>query len=189
MSSSKTHRARMVSTTPGRLRIKYRHARNNPSLLNRIKGGLEARSGVSQVRVNPVTGSFVVHYDPARCDKAGIFRCLQDIDVIVEDLTHGPSVIPPQTTLTANEAIRDLNTRLSRWTGLPIDLRTVLPLAFVGAGLWSLIRNGLMIEKVPAWLLFWLGFDLFVKARPQEPALSAQELTSTRRTRHHSDPP
>jgi|UPI00047E444D copper chaperone CopZ len=179
----------MVSTTPGRLRIKYRHARNNPSLLNRIKGGLEARSGVSQVRVNPVTGSFVVHYDPARCDKAGIFRCLQDIDVIVEDLTHGPSVIPPQTTLTANEAIRDLNTRLSRWTGLPIDLRTVLPLAFVGAGLWSLIRNGLMIEKVPAWLLFWLGFDLFVKARPQEPALSAQELTSTRRTRHHSDPP
>jgi hypothetical protein len=81
-----------------------------------------------------------------------------------------------------------LNTRLSRWTGLPIDLRTVLPLAFVGAGLWSLIRNGLMIEKVPAWLLLWLGFDLFVKARPQEPAPSAQELKYARHGKHRPDP-
>ena len=125
MSSRKTHRARTLSATPGRLRIKSRHARNNPSLLNRIKGGLETRSGVSRVCVNPTTGSFVVHYDPVRFDKAGIFKCLEDIDVIVEDLTHAPSVVPPQTTPTAGEAIRDVNLRLSRWTGLPIDLRTV----------------------------------------------------------------
>jgi hypothetical protein len=39
----------------------------------------------------------------------------------------------------------------------------VLPLAFVGARLWSIGRKGLMIESVSGWLFLWLAFDMFVK--------------------------
>lgn len=170
ISSRKTHRARMISAIPGRLRIRTRHARRNPALLSRIKGILEAKPDVSRIHVNPITGSFTVHYDSGRYGKDGILKALQDLDVIVEDVTHAPSVAPPKATLTVNEAIDDLNLRLSRWAGLPVDLRTVLPLAFVGAGFWSIFRNGLMLEKAPGWLLLWLGFDLFVKTRPHDAA-------------------
>ncbi|HYE34588.1 HMA2 domain-containing protein [Methylocaldum sp.] len=178
MNSSTTHRARIVSAVPGRLRITSRRTRHNGPLLDRIKGNLEAKSEVSRVHVNPTTGSVTVHYDSGRCDKAGILKWLQDVDVIVEDLTHAPSVAPPlAATLTVNEAIYDLNTRISRWTGLPIDLRTALPLAFVGAGLWSMLRNGLMIEKVPGWFLLWLGFDLFGKTRTHDVAERKSEAS------------
>jgi copper chaperone CopZ len=170
MSSRKTHRAWMASATAGRVRLKSLHTRHNPALLERIKSALEAKPEVSRVHVNPTAGSFTVHYDSSRCDKAGILKSLQDLDVIVEGVTHAPSVASPETTLTVNEAIDDLNRRLSSWFGLSVDLRTVLPLTFVGAGLWSIVRNGLMLEKVPGWLLLWLGFDLFVKTRPHDVA-------------------
>jgi hypothetical protein len=173
MNSSATHQVRIVSAVPGRLRIKSRGTYRNPALLNRIKGDLEAKREISGVHVNPTTGSITVHYDSGRCDRAGILKWLQDIDVLAEDLMRARSAVPATAEpLTVIEAINDLNTRLSRWTGLPIDLRTVLPLAFAGAGLWSMVRNGLMIEKLPGWLLLWMGFDLFVKTRPHDRARS-----------------
>jgi hypothetical protein len=182
MSLSTACRAWVVSAVPGRLRIK---SGRNPSLLGRIKSALEAKSEVFRVRVNPTAGSFTVHYDADRYDKGGILRSLQDLDVLVEDMTHAPSVAPPESPLTVNEAINDLNTRLSRLIGFPVDLRTLLPLAFVGAGLWSMLRNGLMIEKVPGWLLLWLGFDLFVKTRPHD--VAQPELKSARAGKRSAD--
>jgi len=183
MSASTACRARIVSAVPGRLRIK---SGRNPSLLSRIKDALEAKSEVSRVQVNPTTGSFVVHYDTERSDKGGILKSLQDLDILVEDVIHAPSVASPEATLTVNEAINDLNSRISRWAGFRVDLRTVLPLAFVGAGLWSMLRNGLMIEKVPGWLLLWLGFDLFVKTRPHEVAQSASDREPARGGTHRA---
>ncbi len=60
-------------------------------------------------------------------------------------------------------AINDLNQRIRRATGHPVDLKLELPLAFVGAGVWSIGRKGLMIESVPGLLFLWLAFDIFVK--------------------------
>jgi hypothetical protein len=65
-------------------------------------------------------------------------------------------------------AIDDLNQRISAATGLPINLKLALPLAFVGAVLWSIGRKGLMIEMVPGWLFLWLAFDMFVKLHPAD---------------------
>ncbi len=131
--------------------------------MKRIKADLEARQGVGGVNVNPVNGSITVHYDPAQHSTAGILGLLEDVDVLVDSLTDIPGL--DGDTPTVGEAMGDLNARLARF-GLPIDLRVLLPLAFVGAGAWSIARNGLMLEKVPGWLLLWLGFDLFVKTHP-----------------------
>jgi hypothetical protein len=171
MSMKTTHRARIASHVPGRLRVRVGRGRHNPAALNRIKHGLEARKGIGGVDVNPATGSVTVRYDPKCHSTAGVLGLLKDMDVLVESLAHVPTVAETgagAATLTVGEAIDDLNARFARWTGLPIDLRTVLPLAFMGAGVWSILRNGLMLEKVPGWLLLWLGFDLFVKTRPHD---------------------
>ena len=65
-------------------------------------------------------------------------------------------------------AIDDLNQRISAVTGLPINLKLALPLAFVGARLWSIGRKGLMIETIPGWLFLWLAIDMFVKLHPAD---------------------
>jgi hypothetical protein len=68
------------------------------------------------------------------------------------------------------EALNDLNRRICGATGVPVNLKILLPLVFAGAGLWSISRRGLMIEAVPGWLFLWFAFDMFVKLHPSEKA-------------------
>lgn len=66
-------------------------------------------------------------------------------------------------------AIDDLNARFHAVTGIPVDLKLVMPLTLAGAGIWSIGKNGLMLESVPGTLLLWLAFDMFVKLHPGAP--------------------
>ena len=52
--------------------------------------------------------------------------------------------------------------------GIPIDLKLALPLVFVGAGLWSIGKKGLMIESALGWLFLWFSFDMLVKLHPTD---------------------
>jgi hypothetical protein len=63
-------------------------------------------------------------------------------------------------------AIEHLDARLTAATGLPINLKQLLPLSFAAAGLWSIGKRGLQIEQVPGWLFLWFAFDMFVKLHP-----------------------
>jgi copper chaperone CopZ len=51
---------------PGRLRVRSRLFRNNADLGAAVRSQLGAADGVRSVSVNPVTGSVLVFYDPAR---------------------------------------------------------------------------------------------------------------------------
>lgn len=172
MPAQTTHKARIASHTPGRLRVKVARGKPDAAAMRRIKAGLEARPGIAGVGVNPANGSITVHYDPKHHSTAGILGVLEDVDVLVDSLTDIPGL--ETQALTVGEAIGDLNARLSRRVGWPIDLRVVLPLLFVGAGTWSILRHGLMLGKVPGWMLLWLGFDLFVKTHPPDRAGTAR---------------
>ena len=70
------------------------------------------------------------------------------------------------TPLTLAEAADDLNRRL-KIVDLGLDLRTLLPLWFLGVGIWSIAKAGLGIERVPGLFFSWLAFDAFVKLRPR----------------------
>ena len=138
-----------------------------------IKAGLDPHKGVHGVKVNGSTGSVTVKYDHARHNKASILGLLEDLDVVVQSMGSmaptealkpgGDEAVPPEGFLAA---VNDLNRRIYEKTGTPIDLKLVLPLAFAGAGLWSIARRGLMIEAVPGWLFLWFAFDMFVKLHP-----------------------
>jgi hypothetical protein len=117
---------------------------------------------------------------------AGILRFLEDLDVVVDSIAHLPSLDngtavteSPGTAPAFITAINDLNQRLRKTTGLPIDLKQLLPLAFAGAGFWSIARRGLMIESVPGWLLLWFAFDIFVKLHSERDNRPATVLPDT----------
>ncbi len=168
------HRAHVASLTPGRLRIKMNPQHRDALTLQGIQSDLQSHEGVSDVRVNPANGSLTMNFDKSRFSAKGIMGLLEDVDVLVESVGHSPGVEggshdggPASTGLIA--AVEDLNRRIKSATGLPIDLKLVLPVSFVGAGLWSVARRGLMIETVPGWLFLWFAFDMFVKLHPIRP--------------------
>ena len=169
--SSSRHPAQIASLVPGRLRLRLHRNSRDAQVMHRIKSGLESHEGIHDVRVNTLSGSVTVRYDHKRQGAAGILGWLEDLDVMVESIGHLPSVdggeSPGGPGFSA--AIEDLNRRLYGLTGLPIDVKLVLPLAFVGGGIWSTVRKGLMIETVPGWLFLWFAFDMFVKLHPNHP--------------------
>jgi hypothetical protein len=145
-------------------------------VLNRIKEHLGKHDGIDQVNVNAATGSVTVNYNPQQRNVTEIRQVFEDMDVIFGNLSDAPSVDASLLTsgkgeapLTFVGAVEDLNKHLSQMMGIKIDLKIALPLAFVGVGLWTVIRNGFKFEQVPGWVFLWLAFDSFVKLHPSHP--------------------
>jgi len=168
---SKSRKAHVKSHVPGRLRFKLHHNSRDPETLEGIQRQLKAMRGIDEVRVNSANGSVTVNYDHGHHSMSGILGVLEDLDVLVESIGHLPSVGDSNHANGAERpeflvAIDELNQIIRQKTSLPINLKLVLPLTFLGAGLWSIGRRGLMIESVPGWLFLWFAFDMFVKLHP-----------------------
>lgn len=169
----------VASHVPGRVRVKLHAEHRDAQAMEDLRRQLAAKAGIEDVRLNPACGSVTVRYDHARHSMAGILGFLEDLDVVVDSIGHLPSVGEGFTGNGSEApefitALNHLNQRIRRTTGLPVDLKLVLPLTFAGAGIWSLARKGLMIESVPGWLFLWFAFDMFVKlhsrhTQPREP--------------------
>ena len=178
--------AKIASHVLGRLRLKLHPQDRDQATLDAIQNKLQSLPGIDKVRLNPVAGSVTVHYDRTHHSMAGILGFLEDLDVVVDAIAHLPTLEngteatgSPGGTPAFITAINDLNQRLRQTTGLPIDLKQLLPLAFAGAGLWSIARRGLMLERVPGWLLLWFAFDIFVKLHSERDSQSITVLPDT----------
>jgi hypothetical protein len=165
------HRAHVASLTPGRLRIKLNPRNRDAPTLHGIRADLQSREGVSDVKVNPANGSLTMNFDKGHYSAKGIMGLLEDVDVLVESVgdlpeaeggSHGGGLASSGFLA----AVEDLNRRIQSATGLPVDLKLVLPIFFASTGLWSVAKRGLMIETVPGWIFLWFAFDLFVKLHP-----------------------
>ncbi len=171
------YHGQVVSAVPGRLRIRLHPSKRHQTVMDGIKNGLDSREGIHDVRLNRSTGSITVKYDHSRFSKRNVLSALEDLDVVFQCLkdemdSGGPENGQDDAFASAGflEAINDLNRKLFRVTGVPINLKIFMPLAFAGAGLWSISKRGLMIEAVPGWLFLWFAFDMFVKLHPSETA-------------------
>jgi hypothetical protein len=165
------HHAKLASSTRGRMRIKIHRQDRSPALLQHVKRHLEAQTGVGTVTVNEATGSVTIPYDHTQQDREDIFRVLKDLDVVIEETFHPPKVDDAIAETSGTGAglpvaVEDLNRYIRRTIGVPVDLKVLLPLGLVGAGLWSIARRGLLIDTVPGWVYLWLAFDAFVKLHP-----------------------
>jgi cation transport ATPase len=145
--------------------------------MNGVKERLDSREGVHHVRLNNATGSITVRYDHDRHSTQSVLGLLEDLDTVFQSLGHEAEMASPEGEVGEAfasagfvEALNDLNRRIYGTTGIPVNLKILMPLLFAGAGLWSISRRGLMIEAVPGWLFLWFAFDMFVKLHPSENA-------------------
>jgi hypothetical protein len=177
--------AHVASTTPGRLRLRVHHPQRHRQLLSTIQQRMEAQQGTHDVRVDPRTGSVLVHYDPHRQTQTGILSVLHDLGVVAADTARGLDLDVPEldgaTHSQASEsvvtALSDLDRQIALLTGHKVDLKLLFPLALGGIGLWAAARRGLGLTEVPAYVLLWYAFDSFWKFHRELPQSSERGAT------------
>ncbi len=174
MSHGLPHRllhARIASYVPGRLRIKLQPRSRQPHAVEQLKEQVGACDGVHEVTLNPRAGSVTVHFDDQRHSITSVLQLLQDLDVVFAELARMPRSEPPlcascvgQPSASA-QIVDGVAARLPRLARRGLNLKMVIPLAFAGAGLWSIARQGLM-EGSPGWLLLRLALETFTTLNP-----------------------
>jgi hypothetical protein len=156
---------------PGRLRLRFRQARQHPELLDRLQTALEARPEVRAVAANPAATSLTVTYDAQRYSETSLLAVLADLDVLVAAVTGAPQLEAPagpsQAAVTVMEALDDLDRRVLALTGHTLGLRVLFPFGLAGLGIVLTVENGLGLGTLPGWLPLWLAFDAFVKLYPR----------------------
>ena len=164
--------AHIASDTPGRMRIKLRQGGRQPVFMNGLKEKMSLRHGMRRVRSNSTTGSLTFDYDRDKLTRDGILAFLEDLDVVVSEMTPAFSGEAPEEVMDASpprsflQAVEDLNMRIRRTTGIDINLKLALPLMFASMGVWAIGKQGFRMATVPGWAFLWVAFDMFVRLHP-----------------------
>jgi hypothetical protein len=144
---------RMVHAIPGRVRLKVPKLRHNPTLARLIQERLGAVPGIQGVEVTPLTGSVVVRFDPQIVTAP---ESLMNLSETLTDLFPGldltqwvdfvrQSLSGEAAGLSWPEVVVDygagLKACLARALGGLLDLRILIPLAFLYFGLPRLLKE------------------------------------------------
>jgi hypothetical protein len=184
-STPQRHRGRVVSHTPGRVRIRLDAVHRQTAVLGHLAQGLVGQDGVSAVSVNARPGSVLVHYDHRRLMFDALLDTCHDLGLILHDVAEGgeidtedvaqpvgvaPEVGHSSTAVTVMDALTDLDRRLSRLTGGKLDVKLLFPVCLGVLGVRQIAMSGLGLAEVPAYVLLWYAFDSFYKLHQRRTA-------------------
>lgn len=158
---------RIVSAIAGRVRLKVPRRGGMLEEMQRITDALTSRAGVSDVQVNPQTGSILVRYDPEHGSLDNLRSALQHLGIIINQETT--SEMPPSSGGEASEAsvnitrkLIELNTRVGRATNGLGDLRLFVPLGLGAITIRQIIRHGLKLNDLPWYVTGWYAYQSFI---------------------------
>jgi hypothetical protein len=156
---------RIISATPGRLRVRVDRPFRDAELMNQVRDRLEKQAGVDVVTTRAASGSVLVNYDRHAHSRDDILAQLRDAGLVVLGVTTGD--VPPELGNSKGAAsivavVDELDRRLSLYTGRRVDLKLLFPLTLGGIGVWQWLRYGPGFNTAPAYLLLWYAFDSFV---------------------------
>lgn len=157
-------KAHLVHHLPGRLRLKLPEAKGNPELLEDVRLTISAAEGVTQVDVNPTTGSILIQYDETQEPKLGerLHRAEPHFAFALEIL---------RTTNNAQAGsfenfIRQLRQNIKRETADAIDLKQLFPLSIAAYDLLFVKRS----KPTPLWLtLLMFSFSSYIDLNRADP--------------------
>ncbi|RCJ22415.1 hypothetical protein A6S26_21950 [Nostoc sp. ATCC 43529] len=167
---SKRISTKIVSNTPGRLRLRVALPHRQKGEIQRIANALQAQPYISQVRTNIHHGSIVINHDAKDDTLKNIVDTLTDLGVIFADITEGNS----EAAVGITNAVVNLNKKVELATKGEIDLRVIFPLGLSILAVRQLLAKGLQFEIIPWYVLAWYAFDSFIKlhgvSKPQSTA-------------------
>jgi hypothetical protein len=163
----------LVHASPGRIRLRAHSngfiARGHAAF-DAARDRLEHLDGVDVVRFVDLARSIVVEFDPEERTVEGVLDAIEDAGVLIETPPE-PAGPAGDRASSVGDAIADAGSRadlrLSEMSGRTLDMRTVMPLAFVALAARAWYRGP---REGPEWhQLLWWAFDSFTKLRnPRE---------------------
>ena len=83
----------------GRIRVKSAQLKGTPHKAAALEQQLRAHPGITEVSVNPITGSVLVLYDTQQLRQQQIFDLLRAVNCLPEITTMPISMLPPPKTV------------------------------------------------------------------------------------------
>ncbi len=150
----------IVSSTPGRMRLRVAQPHRQSGEMERIINTLKAHPQIDRVQMNPQHGSILIHHAGENGSLNDIFATLKDLGLIFGGMTpYGKS----QTAAGVTNAVVDLNQRVVKATDGVVDLRVLFPLGLGVLAMRQLLVKGLQFDIIPWYVLAWYTFDSFIK--------------------------
>ncbi len=163
---SKLIPTKIISHTPGRLRLRIAPGDRQAGKMQQIVNLLEAQPNVSQVKTNIDRGSILIHHDRTDGSLENVLATLKDLGIIFANITEGNTEV----SIGVANAVVDLNKRVQQATNGTVDLRFLFPLGLSILSLRQLMIKGLQFETIPWYVLAWYAFDSFLKLNnPRQP--------------------
>ncbi|HLP88015.1 MAG TPA: hypothetical protein VK184_05340 [Nostocaceae cyanobacterium] len=156
---------KIVSQTPGRLRLRVNHDHRQLAKIQRLIHILEGIPHVNQVRTNMNYGSIVINHHPNDDSLANIVETLKDLGIIFVGITQGNT----EASSSVSSAFVNLNQQLLLASGGVVDLRFLFPLGLGFLSLRQLILKGWQLELIPWYVLAWYAFDSYLKLHETHP--------------------
>jgi hypothetical protein len=168
----------------GRLRIRAEGMCGQTTLLRRVEQDLASLPAVSRVSGNELTGSLLIEYDPAYQSEDQLLDRLahvHDITTAGESESNDPAGAvhshgsSPRLAQAIQSPFDHANQMLLDVTRGYLDLRYSLPVMFVVAGTWKVLKY-VGQPPVPWYMYYWMAFNLFSMFRvmeEKEPAATA----------------
>jgi hypothetical protein len=151
---------KIVSNTPGRLRLRVSHQHRQQEAIAKISNTLRSVfSGVDNIKTNVNTGSITVYYTGENGSFEDIVCKLRRLGIIISDVLPGKSEAAANLTTT----MTNLNQQVHQATKGSADLRVVIPLTFGVFALRQLLSKGPGLKTAPWYVLAWYAFDSFMK--------------------------
>lgn len=158
------HGARIAHHIPGRVRIKIPAARRNRRVLDQVSQFINALEGVQSVEANPVTGSVVVHYDPAHREHLSQYLPAPELGEaaeMVEKVQQEAEFLAAHSHTAAAllQSAGALDGTVRQATGGLLDLKVLLPALLT---VWAFFEVGID-TSTPMWVSLGIfSFNSFV---------------------------
>ncbi|MUG99079.1 hypothetical protein F7734_45030 [Scytonema sp. UIC 10036] len=151
---------RVVSHTPGRIRVRVTHQHRKQQTTGKIASVLkEFFRQIERVCNNDQTGSITIYYSGDSDSFTRAMTELQDVGIIVTDAPMGKS----QAAVAVTNAIASLNQKFYQATAGLVDLRFLFPLFLTILALRQLLNKSPGLKTSPWYVLAWYAFDSFTK--------------------------
>ncbi|MCC5661659.1 hypothetical protein LC608_32890 [Nostoc sp. XA010] len=150
---------KVVSSTPGRLRLRVAYSHRQSEKMQGIGKALSANSHITQVKTNVHHGSIVINHDSQDGSLENVLATLKNLGIVFADVTKGNT----EAAAGVSSAVVDLNQRVKQSTDGAFDLRILFPLGLASLSVRQLLNKGLQLEVIPWYVLAWYAFDSFIK--------------------------
>lgn len=155
---------KLVSRTPGRVRLRVPPERRDAGAMAEIASGINTFfPQIQTIRTNSQTGSITVYYEPEKVDFENILPLLPSFGIVLDAGAPKPLPETSQASASITSAVAGLNQRLKQTTEGAVDLRFLVPLFFTLLALRQLFAKTPRLQTAPWYVLAWYAFDSFLK--------------------------